>query len=271
MMNVQVLATQEYVGRMLCLGRDPNGNHDIIVYAITGRSPSSRARRLEETKEGWIRTAVTDPAVLEKGNPKLLIYNCVRRMHEKWFVSNGAQTDLLVGTAQKKREQGHRCTPLELLVASFGSPHWVEGNQQGEFIDLTAFEPDAPTYTPRISGILGRETAAMAICKQNDGAVARSYFEIPLQAGQGHLLSTYTGQNVPSGEGIPSFQGEPLSLSFPWETPQQTAEAFYEVLGPKTEGPELLSPGADFRIGVAVTFIHRTQHRVASCLLNVHG
>lgn len=269
-MSTPVLSAQEYLGRTLCMGRDARGEHNVIVYALTGRSASSRARRLEETEDGSIRTTVTDSTLLERGNPKLLIYRCVRRLHDQWFVGNGLQTDLLVETASQQRAAGQRTTPLELLVSALRLPVWIDGAKPGQHIDLTSYEPDAPTYTPRISGVMDANSAAMVICKRRSGEQVRSFFEVPMRAGQAHWLSTYTGRNVPPGEAIPSFQGEPVPLEFPWESPEQTAEAFYQALGPKTGRPDLISPGADFRVGVAALFVHRTQHYVTSCLLNTH-
>ena len=75
------------------------------------------------------------------------------------------------------------------------------------------FEPDAPNYTPRISGILhienGRYNYAMSILKSNNGnpdACNRYTFayENPV-AGEGHFIHTY----MHDGNPLPSFEGEP--------------------------------------------------------------
>ena len=75
------------------------------------------------------------------------------------------------------------------------------------------FEPDAPNYTPRISGIMhvenGKYNYAMSILKSNNGnpeACNRYTFayENPV-AGEGHFIHTY----MHDGNPLPSFEGEP--------------------------------------------------------------
>ena len=75
------------------------------------------------------------------------------------------------------------------------------------------FEPDAPNYTPRISGIMhidnGEFNYAMSILKSNNGnpdACNRYTFAYsdPV-AGEGHFIHTYMGDGNP----LPSFEGEP--------------------------------------------------------------
>ena len=75
------------------------------------------------------------------------------------------------------------------------------------------FEPDAPNYTPRISGVLHIEKGsfeyAMSILKSNHGdpACCNRYtftYDNPLP-GEGHFIHTYMGDGNP----LPSFQGEP--------------------------------------------------------------
>ena len=75
------------------------------------------------------------------------------------------------------------------------------------------FEPDAPNYTPRISGIMHIENNkynyAMSILKSNNGnpnSCNRYTFayENPIE-GQGHFIHTY----MHDGEVLPSFEGEP--------------------------------------------------------------
>ena len=75
------------------------------------------------------------------------------------------------------------------------------------------FEPDAPNYTPRISGIMhidnGEFNYAMSILKSNNGnpdACNRYTFAYsnPI-AGEGHFIHTYMGDGNP----LPSFEGEP--------------------------------------------------------------
>lgn len=75
------------------------------------------------------------------------------------------------------------------------------------------FEPDAPNYTPRISGIMhvenGEYNYAMSILKSNNGnpdACNRYTFAYtnPV-SGEGHFIHTYKCDGNP----LPSFEGEP--------------------------------------------------------------
>jgi hypothetical protein len=81
------------------------------------------------------------------------------------------------------------------------------------------FEPDAPNYTPRISGVLniegGNYNYAMSILKSNNGnpdSCNRYTFayENPV-AGEGHFIHTYMGDGNP----LPSFEGEPTLIDIP--------------------------------------------------------
>ena len=75
------------------------------------------------------------------------------------------------------------------------------------------FEPDAPNYTPRISGIMHLENGsynyALSILKSNHGnpESCNRYtfaYENP-RNGEGHFIHTYMGDGNP----LPSFEGEP--------------------------------------------------------------
>ena len=79
------------------------------------------------------------------------------------------------------------------------------------------FEPDAPNYTPRISGILhvedGKYNFAMSILKSNDGDPSScnrfTFAYNGIHAGEGRFLHTYMGDGNP----LPSFEGEPTRVS----------------------------------------------------------
>ena len=130
------------------------------------------------------------------------------------------------------------------------------GRQIYEKIDLTSFEPDAPNFTPRISAVLGKDQAAMCIAYCNQGKVERNFFSFPLIAGQGKLLTTYTGQNVPAGEVIPHFEGSPVEIYLNPGGPRELAHTVYASLGPK-QGDEVISPKEDLRVGVVAAFRNR--------------
>ena len=96
------------------------------------------------------------------------------------------------------------------------APVRVLGNKQLTFeqsLRSREFEPDAPNYTPRISGIMhienGKYNYAMSILKSNHGDPASCCrytfaYENPL-AGEGHFIHTYQNDGNP----LPSFEGEP--------------------------------------------------------------
>ncbi len=72
------------------------------------------------------------------------------------------------------------------------------------------FEPDAPNYTPRISGlVLPDGSYKLSILKSLDGnpsCCCRYFYEYDTAvAGMGHFIHTYKCD----GDPIPSFEGEP--------------------------------------------------------------
>ena len=261
MSGLENIADKEYLGRIIIVGRASNGD-DVVVYAVTGRSEPSRARELianNELEVGAMRTNPTDPKALEEGIEPLLIYNFLRRYNENLIVSNGAQTDLIFETMQNLRARGREINPVGFLVEAFRKPVLVKGNKKVPLINLTSYEPDTPNWTPRISAVLTRDGAAMSIVRWCEGVPIKSFFEIPLFNGKGKVLSTYTGKNVPKGDVLPSFRGEPFDVAIVGETPEQVARAVYEALGPKS-GEGILEPGKDFRVGVAALFYQRRPY-----------
>lgn len=185
------LSSTSYPGRGIIIGKTPDEKHAAIAYFIMGRSANSRNRIFVEDGEG-IRTQAFDPSKLE--DPSLIIYAPVRVLGNKTIVTNGDQTD----------------TIYDLL------------NQQYTFeqaLRTREFEPDAPNFTPRISGILhfGEEGYhyAMSILKSNNGnpdSCNRYTFAYsnPV-AGEGHFIHTYMGDGNP----LPSFEGEPTLVDIP--------------------------------------------------------
>lgn len=184
----QEIASTTYPGRGIVIGRSADGSKAVIAYFIMGRSSNSRNRIFVEDGEG-IRTEAFDPSKME--DPSLIIYAPVRVLGNKTIVTNGDQTDTIYEgmDSQMTFEQSLRSRE---------------------------FEPDAPNYTPRISGILhvedGKYNFAMSILKSNDGDPSScnrftfAYNGIP--AGEGRFLHTYMGDGNP----LPSFEGEPTRI-----------------------------------------------------------
>ena len=179
------LSSTTYPGRGIVIGRTKDGKKAVTAYFIMGRSENSRNRVFVEDGEG-IRTQAFDPSKLE--DPSLIIYAPVRVLGNKTIVTNGDQTDTIYELMDKQQtfEQALR---------------------------TREFEPDAPNYTPRISGIMhidnGEFNYAMSILKSNNGnpdACNRYTFAYSAPvAGEGHFIHTYMGDGNP----LPSFEGEP--------------------------------------------------------------
>ena len=179
------LSSNTYPGRGIVIGRSGDGKYAVTAYFIMGRSENSRNRVFVEDGEG-IRTQAFDPSKLT--DPSLIIYAPVRVLGNKTIVTNGDQTDTIYELMDKQQtfEQALR---------------------------TREFEPDAPNYTPRISGIMHIENNtynyAMSILKSNNGnpeACNRFtfYYNNPL-AGEGRFIHTY----MHDGNPLPSFEGEP--------------------------------------------------------------
>lgn len=185
------LAGNSYPGRGIVIGKSADGKYAVTAYFIMGRSENSRNRVFVEDGEG-IRTQAFDPSKLS--DPGLIIYAPVRVLGNKTIVTNGDQTDTIYELMDKQQtfEQALR---------------------------TREFEPDAPNYTPRISGIMhidnGTYNYAMSILKSNNGnpdACNRYTFayQNPV-AGEAHFIHTYMGDGNP----LPSFEGEPKPVEIP--------------------------------------------------------
>lgn len=265
MNGLENLANMEYPGRFIAIGLDKTGLNNVIVYGVTGRSSSSQAREivinkeLEEKEEFALKTNPTDQEALEKGNKALLIYNCIRAagpMGERAFiVSNGAQTDIIHNTYEGI-SRTHVPFPLETLAKAFARPD--ERIYGSEFIDITKYEPDHPNFTPRISGIINSEGAALHIVKNTGSFRDQQLFEVLLLPGRGKLIATYTGENK---DPLPSFEGVPLDVELDG-SPIDLAESFYQALGPSEAGKGMLSPGKDFRVAVAAVMYPRDDDSI---------
>ena len=182
------LNTNSYPGRGIVIGRSEDGKYAVTAYFIMGRSVNSRSRVFVEDGEG-IRTQAHDPSKLS--DPSLIIYAPVRVLGKQTIVTNGDQTD----------------TVYDLMA---------EGKTFEEALRTREFEPDAPNFTPRISGIMhvedGNYDFSMSILKSEDGNpdyCLRNTFSYPnCPAGEGRFIHTY----MEDGDPVPSFEGEPTKV-----------------------------------------------------------
>lgn len=185
------LSNNSYPGRGIIIGRSTDGTKAVTAYFIMGRSENSRNRIFVEDGAG-IRTEAFDPSKLT--DPSLIIYAPVRVLGNKTIVTNGDQTDTIYDGMDRQLtfEQSLR---------------------------TREFEPDAPNYTPRISGIMHVENEkynyAMSILKSNNGcpkSCSRYTFAYEAAAaGEGHFIHTYKCDGNP----LPSFEGEPKLIAIP--------------------------------------------------------
>lgn len=185
------LTANSYPGRGIIMGRSADGTKAATAYFIMGRSENSRNRIFVEDGEG-IRTQAFDPSKLT--DPSLIIYAPVRVLGNKTIVTNGDQTDTIYEGLDRQLtfEQSLR---------------------------TREFEPDAPNYTPRISGVMhvenGKYNYAMSILKSNNGdANGCNRYTFAYEnaaAGEGHFIHTY----MHDGNPLPSFEGEPKLIAVP--------------------------------------------------------
>lgn len=187
----QELKSNSYPGRGIVLGASPDGKHAAAAYFIMGRSANSRNRIFVPDGEG-IRTQAFDESKME--DPSLIIYAPVRVLGNKTIVTNGDQTDT--------------------VAAGLDRQDTFEQSLRGR-----EFEPDAPNYTPRISGVIHRTGTAfnyaLSILKSAEGRPEScrrfTYTYTPALPGEGHFISTYQGDGSP----LPSFEGEPWTVEIP--------------------------------------------------------
>ena len=178
------LNTNSYPGRGIVLGQSDDGKFAVAAYFIMGRSVNSRNRIFEENERGGIRTKAFDESKME--DPSLIIYNPVLKFNGDTIVTNGDQTDTIYDSFSK-------------------------GDCYHDALITREFEPDAPNYTPRISGILKENgNYNLSILKSNCGEpeCVRFFYEYPARRGLGHFIHTYKCDGNP----IPSFEGEPTPV-----------------------------------------------------------
>ena len=179
-----------YVGRGIVIGKSSDSKQAATAYFIMGRSANSR-NRVFTVKNGEVFTEPFDASKVE--DPSLIIYAALRKFENKLIVTNGDQTDTVYDGI-------------------------VTGKSFSESLESREFEPDAPNFTPRISGMLTfgendfkYEMSILKSLDENGSDCARYTFSYPSKAGLGHFIHTY----VTDGNPIPTFQGEPERVAIP--------------------------------------------------------
>ena len=193
-MSYQVKSMKEaiqgnpYVGRGIVIGKSEDGKKAVFAYFIMGRSENSRNRVFVERGEEVTIYPFDESKVKD---PSLIIYSPVKRVKDKVIVTNGDQTD----------------TIEEAILSGKCFRHALKSR---------CFEPDAPNFTPRISGIFDLKDFkySLSILKsadENGSACNRYYFDYEPINGLGHFIHTY----VTDGNPLPTFEGEPERVRIP--------------------------------------------------------
>ena len=225
-----LLRANPYPGRGIVLGSSPGASAAVIAYWIMGRSENSRNRVFEATEDG-IRTRAFDESKMT--DPSLIIYHPVRMVGKRIVVTNGDQTD----------------TIRDFLL---------EGKSFADALRTREFEPDAPNYTPRISGLLARNgNYKLSILKAGygGGICDRQFFEYICRADTGHFISTYQGD----GDPLPSFAGEPIPVSIEAGSAGELADQLWESLN------------SENKVSLFVQYIDLRNGFPETVIINKHG
>ena len=225
------LSANPYPGRGILLGRTADNKKAVVAYFIMGRSENSRNRVFEETDDG-IRTRAFDPSKMT--DPSLIIYHPVRVVGRGTVVTNGDQTDTIRDALQK-------------------------GQTFAAALRTREFEPDAPNFTPRISGLVSPNGSyKLSILKSQDGDPAcccRYFFEYDTPIpGVGHLIHTYQSD----GDPLPSFEGEPRRVALDASDARSLADSLWTSLND------------DNKVSLFVQFIDLESGHRNTAIMNKH-
>lgn len=227
----ELLKANSYPGRGIVLGKSADGKSAVFAYFIMGRSENSRNRIFVEKDDELVIYPFDESKV---SDPSLIIYSPVRRVWNKWIVTNGDQTD----------------TVVDGLLA---------GQSFAISLEKREFEPDAPNFTPRISGIIDLDEGffyKLSILKSADekGSACNRYcFRYEPLDGVGHFIHTYNCDGNP----IPTFTGEPERVAVPADI-DEFANGIWSGLN------------ADNKISLYVSYIDLATKQRTSRLFNKH-
>lgn len=223
------LGATSYPGRGIVLGKSDDGQYLVMAYFIMGRSENSRNRVFIPDGDG-LKTKAFDESRMT--DPSLIIYAPVRVLGEVTIVTNGDQTDTVYDTMK-------------------------QGGTFEDALRTRTFEPDAPNYTPRISGLAEprEDRYRLSILKSADGdpsSVRRCFYEYTApKAGRGHFIHTYQGDGNP----LPSFEGEPAEISLKGDIDAFTEEAWNSL-------------NADNRVSLFTRYIRLSDGETETRLVN---
>ncbi len=225
----QLLSENTYPGRGILIGKSEDGKNAVCAYFIMGRSENSR-NRVFISQTGGIRTEAFDPAKMT--DPSLIIYSPVRTIGKNIIVTNGDQTDTIY-------------------------EHLSTGKSFEQALETRCFEPDAPNFTPRISGIMSMEKGflyKLSILKSEDSEgsfCSRFFFSYEPENGAGHFIHTYEKDGSP----LPSFQGEPKKVSIPNDI-NELSELIWSSLNDEN------------KVSLYVSYVNLENGETQECIIN---
>lgn len=225
-----LIKDNSYVGRGIVIGKSQNAENAVFAYFIMGRSENSRNRVFTENGEE-VTIYPFDASKVE--DPALIIYSPVRKIGNSLIVTNGDQTDTIYDFIK-------------------------DGKSFEEALETREFEPDAPNFTPRISGVMNFAdddfTYKMSILKSADpeGSACNRYtFSYKSLAGLGHFIHTYNCDGNP----IPTFTGEPERVSIPDDIDEFTTNIWENL-------------NADNKISIYVRYVNLKDGTVTNRMIN---
>ncbi|MCP4130215.1 MAG: inosine monophosphate cyclohydrolase [bacterium] len=231
--NISNLSKNPYPGRGIIIGLTPDSAHYVQVYWIMGRSENSR-NRVFVNDNGTVKTSAFDESKMK--DPSLIIYNSNRSFGEYHIVSNGDQTDTIYDALN-------------------------DGTDFLQSLNSRTFEPDAPNFTPRISGLINPvnsgyvyQLSILKALNNNEAACSKQFFNYETGiAGYGHCIHTYATDGNP----IPPFEGEPYLVEL-FNDIKETGEFYWEKLD------------QDNKVSLVVKFINRSSGEAAYQVINKH-
>ncbi|MBP1989343.1 IMP cyclohydrolase [Paenibacillus eucommiae] len=227
------LQSNPYPGRGMIIGMTPSSSHFVQVYWIMGRSENSRNRAFQKENND-VRNIAFDESKMT--DPSLIIYYPIKSIGNYHIITNGDQTDTI-----------------------------LEGIKAGESLEKSLFkreyEPDAPHYTPRISGLIDTSESrySLSILKKAHthvvGCQRYFYHYDSFVSGIGHCIHTYSSEI----DGILTpFTGEPFEVELMDEI-EDVRDHYWKLLNPENR-ISLLVKFIDTRNGdTEITILNKYQ------------
>ena len=226
----ELIKDNTYVGRGIVIGKTADGKKAATAYFIMGRSENSRNRVFVEKGDEVIIYPFDESKVED---PSLIIYSPIKVIDNKLIVTNGDQTDTIYDFIK-------------------------DGKCFTSALKTREFEPDAPNFTPRISGMItfgdNDFTYKMSILKSADekGSACNRYtFDYSPISGLGHFIHTYNHDGNP----IPTFTGEPERVEIPNDIDEFTQKIWNNL-------------NEDNKISIYVRYVDLESGKVENRMIN---